>query len=178
MSASKPRTELAVGLFLLLSFLILLALAFASTNGRLPFTGQTYELVAKFSNIGELKLRAPVKIGGVTVGEVGRVELDPVTFDAVVTLRIDRRFDEIPADTAAGVFTSGLLGERYVGLAPGGDIDMLGDGDEILLVQSAVVLEDLISRFIFDGGPGGSGSGPDPDDDDQPTDAGDDPFQN
>lgn len=180
MSASKPRTELAVGLFLLLSFLILLALAFASTNGRLPFTGQTYELVAKFSNIGELKLRAPVRIGGVTIGEVGRVELDPITFDAVVTLRIDRAFDEIPADTAAGVFTSGLLGERYVGLSPGGDIDMLGDGDEILLVQSAVVLEDLISRFIFDGGPGGSGGGNNSEgsDADVPTDDSEDPFQN
>jgi len=158
MSASKPRTELAVGLFLLLSFLILLALAFTSTNGRLPFTGQSYDVVAKFSNIGELKLRAPVKIGGVTIGEVGRVELDPVTFDAVVTLRIDRRYDEIPADSAAGVFTSGLLGERYVGISPGGDLDMLADGDEIFLVQSAVVLEDLIAKFIFDGPPGSGGS--------------------
>lgn len=158
MSASKPRTELAVGLFLLLSFLTLLALAFASTNGRLPFTGKTYEVVAKFSNIGELKLRAPVKIGGVTIGEVARVELDPVSFDAVVTLRIDRRYDELPADSAAGVFTSGLLGERYVGISPGGDIDMLADGDEIFLVQSAVVLEDLIAKFIFDGPPGAGGS--------------------
>jgi phospholipid/cholesterol/gamma-HCH transport system substrate-binding protein len=158
MSASKPRTELAVGLFLLLSFLTLLALAFASTNGRLPFTGQTYEVVAKFTNIGELKLRAPVKIGGVTIGEVARVELDPISFDAVVTLRIDRRFDELPADSAAGVFTSGLLGERYVGISPGGDIDVLADGDEIFLVQSAVVLEDLIAKFIFDGPPGGGSS--------------------
>ncbi|MGY6517427.1 MAG: outer membrane lipid asymmetry maintenance protein MlaD [Lysobacteraceae bacterium] len=168
MSASnKPRTEIAVGLFLLLSFLVLLALAFASTNGRLPFTGQTYSLTASFSNIGELKLRAPVRIGGVTIGEVARIELDPVSFDAVVTLRIDSRFNELPADSAAGVFTAGLLGERYVGISPGGDIDVLADGDEIFLVQSAVVLEDLIAKFIFDAAPsGGSGSNDSDDSDD------------
>lgn len=152
------RFELAVGLFLLLSLASLLVLAFASTDGKTGFIGETYELRARFSNIGELRVRAPVKIGGVAVGQIARIELDPATFEAVVTLRINRETGELPADTSAGVFTSGLLGERYVGLTPGGDPEALQPGDEILLTQSAVVLEQLIGKYIFGAGDEGAAS--------------------
>ncbi len=152
------RFELAVGLFLLLSLASLLVLAFASTDGKTGFVGETYELRARFSNIGELRVRAPVKIGGVPVGEVAGIELDPTTFEAVVRLSIDRSAGELPGDTSAGVFTSGLLGERYVGLTPGGDPAPLKPGDEILLTQSAVVLEQLIGKYIFGAGDEGTAS--------------------
>jgi len=152
MNASKARLDIAVGLFLLLAFATLLVLAVASTNGRLPMRGDdTYQITARFSNIAELRIRAPVKIGGVSVGEIARVDLDPKTFEAVVTLDIQRSAGEIPTDSSAGIFTAGLLGDRYIGITPGGDLEALGPGDEILLTQSAVVLEQLISKFMFGG---------------------------
>lgn len=152
MNRSGNRFELAVGLFLLLSFATLLVLAFASTNGKTGLGGERYTVTARFSNIGELRVRAPVKIGGVAIGEIGAIELDPKTFEAVLTLHIDAGYGDIPADTSAAVFTSGLLGERYVALTPGGDPEPLRDGDEIMLTQSAVVLEQLIGKYIFGGG--------------------------
>lgn len=148
MTPSNPRLELSVGAFLLLAFATLLVLAFATTNGKLGLGGDRLELTARFANVGELRVGAPVKIGGVAVGAVAAVDLDPVTYDAVATLAIDRRF-EIPADTNAKVLTAGLLGERYIGLSPGGDPELLADGDEITFTQGAVVLEDLISRYLF-----------------------------
>lgn len=151
MNASGNRFEIGVGLFLLLGLATLLVLAFASTNGKVGFGASTYEVKARFSNIGELRVRAPVKVGGVAIGEVARIELDPEEFEALVTLKIDSRFDQIPDDSSAGVFTSGLLGERYVGISIGGSPDVLGNGDELLLTQSAVILEQLIGKFIFGG---------------------------
>lgn len=150
MNASKARLDIAVGLFLLLAFATLLVLAVASTNGRLPIgEDDTYSITARFSNIAELRIRAPVKIGGVSIGEIARVDLDPKTFEAVVTLNIRRSAGDIPADSSAGIYTAGLLGDRYIGITPGGDVEALGPGDEILLTQSAVVLEQLISKFMF-----------------------------
>ena len=150
MSASH-KTEWSVGAFILMGFACALVLAFASTNSQDRLGGETYGVKARFSNTGELKLGAPVKIAGVKVGEVADVKLDPQTFDALVELRLAGG-TEIPADTSAAIYTSGLLGERYVGLAPGGDPRPLGDGDEILFTQSAVVLEQLISKYVFDAG--------------------------
>ena len=157
MSNSSPRrtghtVELAVGAFLLLALATLLVLAFASTNGKLGFGGSRYELIAKFSNIGELRVHAPVKIGGVVVGEVARVSLDPKSYSAVVTLALDPTYKNLPADTNARILTAGLLGERYVGLDPGGDPETLPSGGEIIYTQSAVVLEELIGKFIFGAG--------------------------
>lgn len=150
MSTSKARLDIAVGLFLALAFATLMVLAVASTNGRLPVGGDdTYPVIARFSNIGELRVRAPVKIGGVSIGEIAKMELDPISFEAVVTLDIRRSAGEIPSDSSAGIFTSGLLGDRYIGITPGGDPEPLAAGDEILLTQSAVVLEQLISKFMF-----------------------------
>ena len=147
-----PRLEFAVGAFLLLALASLLVLAVASTNGKFGFGGDTYPLKARFSTIGQLRASAPVKIGGVVVGQVGKIELDPQKFDSIVTLDIDAKFKDLPADTSAGIFTAGLLGESYVGLAPGGDVETLKPGDEIALTQSAVDLMQLVGKYMFAGG--------------------------
>ena len=150
MSASH-KTEWSVGLFILMGFAVALVLAFASTNSQDRLGGETYGVKARFSNTGELKIGAPVKIAGVKVGEVANVTLDPETFDALVDLNLAGG-TEIPADSSASIYTSGLLGERYVGLSPGGDPRPLAEGDEILLTQSAVVLEQLIGKYMFGAG--------------------------
>jgi phospholipid/cholesterol/gamma-HCH transport system substrate-binding protein len=111
-------------------------------------TNSSYELVAKFDNIGGLKVRAPVKSAGVVVGRVTDVQFDAENFEAIVTLRIDNRY-AFPKDTLAAIMTSGLLGEQYIGLDAGGDTQMLKDKDKIFLTQSAVVLENLIGQFLY-----------------------------
>ena len=146
-----PRLEFAVGAFLLLALASLLVLAIASTNGKLGIGGDSYDLKARFSTIGQLRASAPVKIGGVVVGQVADIQLDPVKFDSIVILAIDDRIRELPADTSAGIFTSGLLGESYVGLQPGGDIEVLKAGDEIIMTQSAVDLMQLVGKYMFSG---------------------------
>ncbi|MCK7592317.1 outer membrane lipid asymmetry maintenance protein MlaD [Pseudomarimonas salicorniae] len=152
------KLEWSVGAFILMGFACAFVLAFASTNSQDRLGGGGYELTARFANLGELKPRAPVKIAGVKVGEVTRVELDQTSFDAVVTLHLTPAAGELPADSSAGIFTSGLLGERYIGITPGGDPEPLGPGDEIMLTQSAVVLEQLIGKYLF--GSGDSGDKP------------------
>ncbi|MGO4550918.1 outer membrane lipid asymmetry maintenance protein MlaD [Lysobacter sp. 2RAF19] len=147
-----PRLEFAVGAFLLLALASLLVLAIASTNNKWGFGGDTYPLKARFATIGQLRVAAPVKIGGVVVGSVSDIGLDPQRFDSVVTLSIDGRYKDLPADTSAGIFTSGLLGEAYVGLSPGGDVETLKPGDEIALTQSAVDLMQLVGKYMFSGG--------------------------
>ena len=125
MSVRGPRLEFAVGAFLLLALASLLVLALASTNGKFGFGGHTYPLKARFTNLGQLRTSAPVKIGGVVIGNVADIQLDPAKFDAVVTLAIDDRYKDLPADTSAGILTGGLLGESYIGLQPGGDVETL-----------------------------------------------------
>ncbi len=143
-----PKTEWSVGGFILMGFACALVLAFAATNSGERLGGNSYRVSANFTNAGDLKPRAPVKIAGVKVGEIESISLDQ-NFDAHVVLRLSRSAGELPSDTAAAIYTSGLLGERYVGLAPGGDPEPLKDGDEILLTQPAVVLEQLIGKFLF-----------------------------
>ena len=157
MSNSRPRrtgqsVELAVGAFLLLALATLLVLAFATTNGKLNWASGQYTLIAKFSNVGDLRTHAPVKIGGVVVGEVAKISLDRKNYSAEVTLALDPAYKNLPADTNAKILTAGLLGERYIGLDPGGDPETLPSGGEIIYTQSAVVLEELISKFIFGAG--------------------------
>lgn len=152
MSIRAPRIEFAVGAFLLLALASLLVLALASTNGRWGLSRDTYDLKARFSTIGALRPNAPIKIGGVAVGYVSKIEVDPDKFDTVVTLAVNKRYDKLPADTAAGIFTSGLLGESYVGLTPGGDPESLKPGDELYLTQSAVDLIQLVGKYMFSGG--------------------------
>ncbi|MCY7355377.1 MAG: outer membrane lipid asymmetry maintenance protein MlaD [Lysobacter sp.] len=154
MAIRGPRLEFAVGAFLLLALASMLVLAIASTNGKFGFGGgNSYPLKARFSTIGQLRPSAPIKIGGVVVGSVAEIQLDPVKYDSIVTLAIDNRYKDMPADTAAGIFTAGLLGESYIGLQPGGDIETLKPGDEIALTQSAVDLMQLVGKYMFSGGP-------------------------
>lgn len=151
---SSHQIELVAGVFLLLGIAALVFLAVQATDqGGLRTTG-SYELVAHFSNVGGLKPRAHVRLGGVTIGTVSSIELDQETFDARVTMRISDRYDELPEDTSASILTSGLLGDQYIGLEPGGSPEPLLEGDRILITNSAVVLEQLISRYLFsaDGG--------------------------
>jgi len=143
------KVELASGIFLLMGIAALLWLALEATDYKMQVGEDTYRVTARFGNVADLKTRAPVKIGGVTVGLVDRITLDPVQFDAVVEMKIDRRFSEIPDDSSASILTSGVLGDRYVGLEPGGSMESLADGDQILVTQSAVVLENLISKYLF-----------------------------
>jgi phospholipid/cholesterol/gamma-HCH transport system substrate-binding protein len=152
------KLELTVGLFIVMGLACALVLAFASTNSADRLGGETYQVTARFANTGELKARAPVKIAGVKVGEVSALVLDPGKFEAVATLRLSHAAGELPADTSAAIYTAGLLGERYIGLSPGGDPEPLADGGEIYLTQSAVVLEQLIGKYLFSGPGGNSGA--------------------
>jgi phospholipid/cholesterol/gamma-HCH transport system substrate-binding protein len=148
------KVEVTSGIFLLMGIAALLWLATEATDYGMQLGDETYLVTANFSNVADLKTRAPVKIGGVTVGLVESIRLDPVMFDAVVEMQIDQRFSDIPTDTSASILTSGVLGDRYVGLEPGGAMEALSDGDQILVTQSAVVLENLISKFLFNTGKG------------------------
>jgi phospholipid/cholesterol/gamma-HCH transport system substrate-binding protein len=143
------KVELTSGIFLLLGIAAMLWLATKATDYGMQVGNDTYQVKARFSNVADLKTRSPVKIGGVTVGLVERISLDPVTFDALVEMKIDLRFSDIPSDTSASILTSGMLGDRYIGLDPGGALEALTDGDEIFITQSAVVLETLISKYMF-----------------------------
>lgn len=155
MAIRGPRLEFSVGAFLLLALASLMVLAVASTNQRWSWGSQGYELKARFSQVGQLRKQAPVKIGGVTVGQVASIDLDPVKFESIVTLRMDSKVKDLPEDTSAGIFTSGLLGESYIGLQPGGDPDVLKAGDEIVFTQPAVDLIQLVGKYMFSGGAGG-----------------------
>ena len=149
------KVELTSGIFLLLGIAAMLWLATKATDYGMQVGDDTYQVNARFSNVADLKTRSPVKIGGVTVGLVEKISLDPVTVDALVKMQIDRRFSDIPSDTSASILTSGMLGDRYIGLDPGGAMEALTDGDEIFITQSAVVLETLISKYLFNNDKGG-----------------------
>ena len=146
------KVELASGIFLLLGIASLIWLATRATDYGQDIGKDTYSISARFTNIADLRNRAPVKIGGVTIGQVESIELDPLSFEAVVTMSISQRFNEIPSDTGASILTSGVLGDRYVGLEPGGAPDMLADGDQLFITQSALVLEQVIGKYLFNAG--------------------------
>ena len=163
MAVRGPRLEFAVGAFLVLALASLLVLAIASTNKKFGFGSSSYELTANFTNLGQLRAQAPVKIGGVVIGQVSAIELNPATFESVVTLSINNQFNELPADTSAGIFTSGLLGENYIGLSPGGDPEVLKPGEQIAFTQPAVDLLQLVGKYMFSGGGNtGGNAAPDP----------------
>ncbi len=149
---STHQIEFAAGLFLLLGIGALIFLAVHATDGGSELRGETYELTGSFSNVGGLRPRAKVSMAGVTVGSVDRIELDPDTLDARVVMKISQRYDDIPDDTSAAIVTAGILGDQYVTLEPGGSPEPMRDGDQFLITQSAVVLEQLIGRFMMGGG--------------------------
>ena len=145
---SRRTLDLWVGFFVVLGFAALIFLA-VRVGGDSDVSGKSsYSVEAVFDNIGGLKAHAPVKSAGVIVGRVARIKLDPQTFRARVRLEINTRF-EFPQDTSASILTSGLLGEQYIGLDPGGDEVLLKNGDKLQLTQSAIVLEKLIGQFLF-----------------------------
>ena len=144
--------ELGTGLFVLLGLAALFFLT-TQTTGNTTFTsGDTYEVTARFDNVGSLKVRAPVSMSGVTIGRVTAIEFDSVSLQAEVTFVIDQAFDQIPDDSDAAIQTSGMLGSQYIGLQAGGSETSLADGSEIEFTQSAIVLENLISKYLFSSG--------------------------
>ncbi len=146
----QTRTvEIAVGAFVAAGLAALFVLAMKVSNIGAFDVAEGYELVARFDNVGGLKVRAPVTVGGVRVGRVVAIDYDMDTYEAVVRMRIDRRYDRFPTDTSASILTAGLLGEQYVGLEPGGEERYLGDGDRIRYTQSALVLEKIIGQFLY-----------------------------
>lgn len=153
MTQQRRSFQVGTGLFILLGFAALAYLATQTTSIANYSEGQTYTIKARFSNVGQLKLRAPIKIAGVRIGSVKSITLDGRTLDALVELAIDTRYGELPDDSGAAIFTSGLLGDQYVAIQPGGSPDMLKDGDEVVLTQSSMQLEDLIGKFLVSGDP-------------------------
>lgn len=145
---NKSGLDLWVGLFVIAGVGALLFLALKVGSMNAVNVSEGYEVVAAFDNIGGLKARAPVKSAGVVVGRVSDIRFDSEAYEALVTLRIDKRY-AFPRDTTAAILTSGLLGEQYVGISAGGDSVKLKDKDRIKLTQSAVVLENLIGQFLY-----------------------------
>jgi phospholipid/cholesterol/gamma-HCH transport system substrate-binding protein len=145
---NRSTIDLWVGVFVVMGFVALIFLALRVGNLASFSTGQTYKIEAKFGNIGGLKVRGPVKSAGVVVGRVVDVRFDNESYEAVVLMDIEQGY-QFPRDTTAKILTSGILGEQYVGLEAGGDAKMLAGGDRLRLTQSAVVLENLISQFLF-----------------------------
>lgn len=146
---SRTTLDLWVGVFVVIGIGALFFLALRVGNLAGVDLSDTYTVRARFDNIGGLKVRAPVKSAGVVVGRVEAISFDSHTYRAEVAFTIASRY-EFPRDTIALILTSGLLGEQYIGLDAGGDIDMLANGDLIQITQSAVVLEKLIGQFLFD----------------------------
>jgi phospholipid/cholesterol/gamma-HCH transport system substrate-binding protein len=141
--------DVSTGLFVLLGFAAIMFLVTQITNREYSWRDESYRLNAQFENVGGLKAGAPVSMAGVTIGRVESIGYDMNLFKAVVTLRIDARYDRIPNDSDAAIYTAGLLGGQYVGLTPGNSEETYHDGDSIEFVQDAIVLEKLISKYLF-----------------------------
>jgi len=151
----QTRTmEVGTGLFALLGIGALFFLTTQTTGRNDIKSADSYQVEARFENVGSLKPRAPVSMSGVTIGRVTDIRFDPVALEAVVTFVIDNRYDEIPDDSDASILTAGLLGSQYIGLQPGGSPVYLEEGSEIHFTQSAVILENLVGKFLLRGGSG------------------------
>jgi phospholipid/cholesterol/gamma-HCH transport system substrate-binding protein len=146
---TSPKLEILVGLFVAAGIAAFFMVAINVSNMNTYGGGATYTLKANFDNIGGLKVRSPVSASGVVVGRVTDIKYNTETYEAVVSLSIDARYNQFPVDTAASVMTSGLLGEQFISLAPGAEQDYLKNGDVIDLTQSAVALEQLIGQLIY-----------------------------
>jgi phospholipid/cholesterol/gamma-HCH transport system substrate-binding protein len=144
----KSAIDIWVGLFVTVGMLAMLFLALKVGNMSAVSFAPTYTVSARFDNIGGLKPRAPVKSAGVVVGRISTIQFDDTTYQATVTMTIEKAY-QFPRDSSAKILTSGLLGEQYIGLEAGGDEQMLADGGKITQTQSAIVLENLISQFLY-----------------------------
>jgi phospholipid/cholesterol/gamma-HCH transport system substrate-binding protein len=141
--------ELVVGFFITLGIAALLMLSLKVSNLSNFWGNNEYEISAYFSNVGGLKIKSPVKMGGVKIGSISDIQYDESKFQALVKMKINARYTKIPQDTSAVVYTAGLLGEQYIGFEPGGDDQFLKNGSQMTLTQSAVILEQLISRVLY-----------------------------
>lgn len=138
-----------MGVFVAMGIAAMFMLAMKVSNIAGPSEAGGYTINARFENIGGLKVRSPVKMSGVLIGRVAGISFDIESYEAVVAMDILPEFDRLPLDTTASIFTTGLMGEQYIGLEAGGEETFLGDDDEIILTQSAVVLEQVIGQFLF-----------------------------
>lgn len=138
-----------VGLFVVAGIAALFMLAMKVSNLNTMGPREGYTLSARFDNIGGLKVMSAVRAGGVLVGRVTDIDYDQQTYEALVRMRIFPRYDRFPTDTTASIFTAGLLGEQYISLEPGSEEDYLGDGGEVRLTQSALILEQVVGKFFY-----------------------------
>lgn len=151
----SKKVELLVGFFVALGIASLMFLALSVASSGMSGSGETYNLYAKFQNIGGLKVRSSIKVGGVVVGRVEEIKLDTEDYAPVAKLAIDAKYNNFPDTSSLSILTSGLLGEQYLGLEPGfidETVSILGDGDFIEDTKSALVLEELIGQFLFSQG--------------------------
>jgi len=146
---TSRKIEVLVGLFVVAAIVAFFMLAMSVSNMSSYGGGEKYELKARFDNVGGLKVRSPVSVGGVRVGRVSAIEYNSETYEAVVSMAIEQQYNKFPVDTAASILTSGLLGEQFVGFEPGAEEDYLKAGDSIYLTQSAIVLEQIIGQFLY-----------------------------
>jgi len=142
------KTEILVGFFIALGLAALFMLAMKVSNLNIYNSDGGYEITANFDDISGLKVKSAVTMAGVRIGRVSDITFDTDTFEAVVKIRIESKYNALPKDTSASIYTAGLLGEKYIGLEPGGDEDNLQDKDKLKLTQSSLILEKLISRFV------------------------------
>ncbi|MBF0470231.1 MAG: outer membrane lipid asymmetry maintenance protein MlaD [Gammaproteobacteria bacterium] len=154
---NSRSVEIWVGIFVTMGAAALFVLAMQVSNLNLTGEEDGYSIQASFENISGLKVRSPVTIGGVTIGRVTAIEYDTKAFEAVVTMEIQGHFNNLPEDSSASVYTAGLLGEKYIGIVPGGAEEPLVEGSKVMLTESSIVLEQLISQFIFSKGSGEGG---------------------
>ncbi len=142
------KLEILVGLFMAVGMAALFMLAMKVSNLNIYNDDTGYEITANFENVSGLKVKSPVTMAGVRIGRVSDIIFDGERYEAIVKIRIESRYNTLPKDTSASIYTAGLLGEKYVGLEPGGDEENLQDKDKLKLTQSSLVLEKLISRFV------------------------------
>ena len=142
------NTEILVGLFVAAGLAALFMLAMKVSNLNVYSNDEGYEVVAYFNDISGLKVRSPVSMAGVRIGQVSDISFDGTTFEAIVKMRIESKYNTLPKDTSAAIYTAGLLGEKYIGLEAGGDEKELKNKDRIKLTQDSIVLEKLIGRFV------------------------------
>ncbi|MEM9243006.1 MAG: outer membrane lipid asymmetry maintenance protein MlaD [Pseudomonadota bacterium] len=141
--------EFIVGIFVIVAFICLAFMAFKVSGLALKSGSGFYKVEASFTNVGSLKVRAPVSMSGVKIGSVTHIDLNPKTFQAMVTMEIDNKFNEIPQDSSANIYTEGLLGSNYIAILPGGSLKNLKNGSVIYNTSPALVLENLIGQLIF-----------------------------
>lgn len=146
---TSRNIEILVGLFVAMGMAALFMLAMQVSNLSNMSGEEGYRISVRFENVGGLKVRSPVTLGGVKIGRVAEIGYDQRMYEAVVELAIEAGYDRLPRDTSASIYTAGLLGEQYVALEPGGEESYLKGGDEIKLTQPALVLEQVIGQFLF-----------------------------